>query len=86
MNPLKFYHELEDLELDFNEPIKVDFQGESRDGTSFYAVNQYIVKAETLRELVQSKRDAIWHFGFDSLRIFLGDAYYNGSLNVSFVK
>jgi hypothetical protein len=73
---LKEVTKTEEIDIDFNEPIKVDFQGEGKlNGTytSFYAVNDYIVTVEQLHELVKQKRDAIWHFGFDSLRIFMSE-------------
>ena len=74
---LKVCDEISEIEIDFNEPIKVDFQGEfrneNRELTPYYRVNDYVLAADQLHKLVAEKRDAIWHFGFDSLRIFLSE-------------
>lgn len=74
---LKVCDQLSEMEIDFNEPIKVDFQGEGKDEnkewTSFYAVNDYVITSYQLKRLIEQKRDAIWHFGFDSLRIFMSE-------------
>lgn len=65
--------ELEPL-IDFNKPVKVDFHGDGLKNEKWihvYSINDFLVEVNILREFVNNKQNAVWHFGHDALRTFI---------------